>query len=194
MPESKRHARLCELLYQVLSRVAAGAHAVGADQFVYFDAANPQRCLAPDAFVKLGVADSLFSVWRAWEHGAPELCVEILSPSDTKEYLAFETKLERYRSLGTRELVIYDVEAAKGARLRVFDRIDDDLVERVIENEKTPSAVLGALGGTYEWLVAPIDDVGDALRLAHDGALVPSQADRIAELEREVARLRTTAR
>jgi Uma2 family endonuclease len=197
LPESKRHARLCELLYDVLSSIAGGAHAVGADQFVYFDAANPKRCLAPDAFLKLGVADSLFPIWRSWEHGAPELCVEILSPSDTKEFLTLEKKLERYKSLGTRELVIFDVEAPPGSRLRVLDRIEDDLVERVVENERSPSIVLGELGGRFTWVVAPGDDLGDALRLTRDGVLVPTDAEeqqaalaRVAELEREVGRLR----
>ena len=36
-------------------------HTVGADQFVYFDAAAPRRCLAPDAFVTLGVQDHDFA-------------------------------------------------------------------------------------------------------------------------------------
>ena len=39
------------------------------------------------------------------ERGTPELCVEVLSPSDSQEKLSFQEKLDRYRALGTRELV-----------------------------------------------------------------------------------------
>ena len=55
---------------------------VGCDQFVYLDASDPRRCLAPDGFVKLGAPQEMFASWRVWEKGAPELCIEVLSPSD----------------------------------------------------------------------------------------------------------------
>ena len=201
---SLRHGRLCELVYQLLARISAGAHAVGPNQFVYFDAANPKRCLAPDAFLKRGVKPTLFPSWKTWQHGAPELCVEILSPSDTEEVLTLENKMERYRSLGVEELVLFDADAPAGKRLRVFDRIEGDLVARLIEGETTPSVVLSTLGAPASFVVAPYGEVGDALRLARDGALIPSDAEerdtaneernaalrRVAELEREIARLK----
>jgi hypothetical protein len=177
MPEGKRHARLCELLFQGISRVAGGAHAVGADQFVYYDASNPKRCLAPDVFLKLDVPDSLFETFLSWERGAPEMCVEILSPSDTKEFLPLTTKMERYRSLGTRELVLFHADGEKGSRLRVFDRIEGDLVERLVENERTPALALSALRGKAEWCVLPSGELGDALRVICDGVVVPSDAE-----------------
>jgi hypothetical protein len=186
-------------MYQLFSRISGGAHAVGADQFVYFDAANPKRCLAPDAFLKVGVRESLFSSWKTWRHGAPELCVEILSPSDTEEVLTLDSKMERYRSLGVDELVLFDTDAPVGKRLRVFDRIDGDLVERLVEGETTPSVVLSSLGAPISFIVAPAPEVGDALRLERQGALVLSDAEerdaalqRVAELEREIARLKGT--
>ncbi|WP_437931791.1 hypothetical protein WMF37_21890 [Sorangium sp. So ce291] len=40
------------------------------------------------------------------------------------------------------ELVAFDPEAAPGERLRVWDRIDGDLVERVVEGERSPCTVL----------------------------------------------------
>jgi hypothetical protein len=206
-----RHGRLCELVYQLLARISAGAHAVGADQFVYFDAANPKRCLAPDAFFKRGVPPTMFPSWKTWEHGAPELCVEVLSPSDTEEVLTLETKMERYRSLGVEELVLFDTDAPIGKRLRVFDRIEGDLVERLVEGETTPSVVLSVLGTPVSFVVAPAPVVGDALRLQRHGELVLVDAEerdvatkqrdvaneerdsalrRVAELEREIARLK----
>jgi hypothetical protein len=57
-PESERlgqgmlHRGQCAALYQVLRRVLGDDHSAGADNFVYYDAADPRRVLAPDAFVR----------------------------------------------------------------------------------------------------------------------------------------------
>ncbi|MBL0196751.1 MAG: hypothetical protein IPQ09_21510 [Myxococcales bacterium] len=37
--------------------------------------------------MKLGVPGESITSWKTWQKGAPELCVEILSPSDTEEKL-----------------------------------------------------------------------------------------------------------
>ena len=212
MPESLRHGQLCQLLYQILSRHLGPSSTVGKDNFVYFDASNRRRCLAPDAFVKLGVAQELFDSYRTWEKGTPELCAEVLSPSDTKEKLSLDEKLRRYHALGTRELVAFDVDAPEGQRLRAWDRIAQDLVERVVEAETTICATLG-----LQWVLAPGGpELPVALRLARpSGELLPTgeeaalareqaalagkeaeraekEAERAAreEAEREVARLR----
>ncbi len=163
--QGKRHLHLCFALYQMISRVAGDEHAKGADQFVYFDAADPRRCLAPDVFVKLGVPDSMFETWKAWEHGAPDVAFEVLSPSDTPERWTFREKLKRYRALGVRELIVFDVDAPAGKRLRAWDRIDEDLVERVVEGERTPCVTLGV-----HLLVAPVEKHPVALRVARDPA------------------------
>jgi hypothetical protein len=136
---------------------------VEGDQFVYYDAANPKRCLAPDGFVKLGVPQEDFTSWRMWEKGAPDLAVEVLSPSDTAEPITLDEKLERYGSVGVRELVIFDVDAPDGARLRAWDRIDDVLVEREVVDERTPCLTLGGL-----FLLAPAEERAAALRLSRD--------------------------
>ncbi len=189
LPESKRHHMLCELLHQLLAHAIQRRHSIGADQFVYYDASNRRRCLAPDAFVKLDVPDTVFDSWKTWEHGAPELCVEILSPSDTVEKLTFTEKLRRYRALGVRELVAFDIDAPVGERLRVWDRIEGDLVERVVEDETTTCLTLSA-----HWvLAAGGPDLPVALRLASPGLwLTEAEAERQAKeaAEREVARLR----
>jgi hypothetical protein len=64
-----------------------------------------------------------------------------------------------------RELVAYDAEAPAGTRLRIWDRVEDDLVERAIESERSPCRTLG-----LHWVVAPIGDDPAALRLARDAA------------------------
>ena len=204
MPESTVHGLLCDLVCQILRHALGREHSIGKDNFVYFDATHPRRCIAPDGFVKLNFPRDVFPTWRTWERGAPELCVEILSPSDTKEKLSFPEKLRRYRAMGTRELIAFNADAPAGSRLRAWDRIEDDLVERVVEGETTPCLVLG-----LHWVLAPGgEDLPVALRLAKDtdgrellltgeeaahAALVTADAARLdaeaARLDAEAARL-----
>jgi hypothetical protein len=65
----------------MIRAVCAPEHAVGADQLVDFDASNPRRCLAPDAFVTLGVRDHDFESYKVSEEGTPHVAFEVLSPS-----------------------------------------------------------------------------------------------------------------
>jgi hypothetical protein len=163
MGQSGRHYLMCKALYEILRAAAGPESTVACDAFVYFDAANPKRCLAPDGSVKLGIPQHLFDAWFAWEHGAPELAFEILSPSDSPERWTFEEKLERYRALGVLELVVFHADGVPGERLRVWDRIDGDLVERVVKDEKTPCLTLDAF-----LLVGPVDELAAGVRLARD--------------------------
>lgn len=188
MPESKRHLLLRTALFLLLRRELEGRAAVGCDQFVYWNGREPRRCLAPDAFVKLGVEDSLFDSWKCWEQGgAPELAVEIVSEFDRPED-RIELKIDRYHELGVREVVYFDPDAPFGERVRVWDRITDDLVERVVEHERTPCLTLG-----LHWVVAPIAAVPAALRLSRDPEgkqLLLTDDERVAELETELSRRR----
>ncbi len=186
--EGLRRGRICELLWVVVTRLLGGAHAAGKDNFVYYDANDPKKCLAPDGFVKLGVAQTLFDTWKVWENGAPELCVEILSPSDAKEFLPLATKMKRYRALGTKELVIFNVELPVGARLRSFDRLRGDLVERIVENDTTPCLTLTqALGARFDWVLARGDGVDVTLRLTRDGILLQTDKEELTALRAELA-------
>ena len=185
MGQSHRHMRLCEVLYHLLCGVLPGEHAtVGADQFVYFDPRDPRRKCAPDAFVKLGVPAEAITSWKTWEKGAPELCVEILS--DTEEKQTLPEKLERFGAMGVLEVVVFDADAPVGSRIRAWESVKGDLVERVVERESTFSVVLG------KWfVVAPYLAEGlpalfrleAALRLADDAdgkpaSLVPTPDER----------------
>jgi hypothetical protein len=156
---------MCKALYEILRAAAGPESTVACDAFVYFDASNPKRCLAPDGSVKVGIPQHDFDSWKSWERGAPELAFEILSPSDSPERWTFEEKLERYRALGVHELVVFHADGEPGARLRVWDRIDGDLVERVVEGERTPCLTLDA-----SLLVGPIDDVPACIRVAQDAS------------------------
>jgi hypothetical protein len=184
MPESMLHLLVRTLLFQILTRALAGKAAVGCDQFVYWNAKDPRVCLAPDGFVKLGAEQDIFRNWKTWERGTPELAVEVKSEWDKR---AWSDKLDAYRELGVRELVFFDPEGVAGSRLRVWDRIDDDLVERVIAEERTPCLVLG-----LHWVVASGGDVVAGLRLAEDalGARMLLTKEEAAEEGKAVAERR----
>ena len=196
--QSRRHLHLCKALYEILrGAVSLAANTVGADQFVYFRANDVRRCLAPDGFVKLGQPDADFDSWKTWERGAPEVAFEVLSPSDTDESWSLEEKIERYHELGVRELVAFNVDGEPGRRLRVWDRVNGDFVERVVENERTPCLTLG-----LHLAVAPItvDDGAHypaCVRLARDADatdLLPTtdEARRAADEARRAAERRAT--
>lgn len=193
--QSRRHLHLCKALYEILrAAVPLDESTVGADQFVYFRANDARRCLAPDVFVKVDRPDADFGSWKTWEWGAPELAFEILSPSDTEEMWSVEEKLGRYHELGVQELVLFDVDAPPGERLRVWDRIDGDFLERVVEDERTPCVTLGLYVVVAPVLVDESSRYPVCVRLSRtaDGSDLVStaaEARRDAELARQDAEL-----
>ncbi len=204
MPESKRHFKLRTALYAILELALGKAAVLGSDQFVYWNAREPRRCLAPDVFVYVGRVDEDFPSWKCWERGGPpQLAIEIVSASD-EEPIRWSEKLERYHELGVQELVRFDADA-DGGRIRVWDRITDDLVERLVEGDVTECLTLDPLlGAGVDWVAAPLGAYPHALRLRRAGLLLPTPeeeasahaeqaraaAQRIAELEAELARRR----
>lgn len=192
MPETKRHLELRTLLYTILKHSFGSVAHIGSEQFVYYRAADPRRCVAPDAFVRRGGPDSPFDTWKTWERGAPELCVEIASTSDER---GWDDKLSAYHDMGVLELVLFDADAEPGSRLRVWDRVEEDLVERVVEADRSRSTVLQCT-----WVVRAIEAYPAALRLEDDhGEPLPTPTEaearardaaerRVAELEAELRR------
>jgi hypothetical protein len=184
--ETSRHLVLRTALWQLieLDLDRSQRHTVSSEQFVYFNARDPRRCCAPDVYVKLETRVADIRTWKVWERGAPELAVEITSPSD-RERWTWEEKLERYHELGVRELARFNPDAEAGNRLHVWDRIDDDLVEREVQGDLTPCLTLGLF-----WTVGRVRDF-PGLRLARDAEghdLLPTPDERIAQLEAELAR------
>jgi Uma2 family endonuclease len=183
VPESKLHLELRALLYALLKYSFARHHSIGSEQFVYWDPTDPRACLAPDAFVRLGEPDSHFKTWKVWERGAPELAVEIQSEWDQGE--PWELKLRKYPKLGVRELVAFDPD--KG-QLRVWDFVENDLVERDLAGAGAGSNVLPGY-----WVVVPDLELGPSLRLsrtADGGALYPTAVEAEAEARRVEAEAR----
>jgi Putative restriction endonuclease len=193
--ESKLHLELCTLLYQVLTLAFADRASIGCDQFVYWDAKDPRASLAPDAFVRLGPPDEKFRTWKVWERGAPHVAVEVISHTDVGER-AWEAKLDKYAHLGVKELVRFEPEAHEPS-LCIWDRVENDLVERDVVGRSAPSLVLPG-----HWLLVDDPELGATLRLSHDALgerLYPTPTEarrreaeaaeaRIRELEAELAR------
>ncbi|CAN5263880.1 hypothetical protein BH09MYX1_BH09MYX1_65530 [soil metagenome] len=174
--QSPRHLNLCFLLRELLLRAVTPNDTVGMDAFLYFDEEDAHEKCAPDAFVKLGVPDARYTSWKTWQKGAPELCVEILSPSDTRETLTQAEKLERFETMGVGEVVFFDVDEPEGTRLRAWDRVAGKLVPRVIEHERTECKTLnrwfhvGRLDKEPAALVLAADEAGNGRILTHEEA------------------------
>jgi Uma2 family endonuclease len=195
MPEGYAHLVLRTFLFRLLRFALGPEHSVGSDQFVYWNASDPKRKLSPDVFVRLGAPQTSFGSWKTWEQaGVPDLAVEIVSPNEG-DGIAWDDKLARYHELGVKELVRFDPEAAEGRRLRAWDRVREDLVEREVAGDSTPCLTVGP-----SWTVRPVEGQPAGLRLVDDaGQLleVPEEAEarhraiaeaRVRELEAEIER------
>jgi hypothetical protein len=184
-------------LYQIVRLAFGDGALVSTDQFLYWDPTNPKRCLAPDLGVRVGTRNELLKTWKTWEHGAPQVGVEIIGPSDATE-LPWSKKFERYRQAGIGELVRFNVLGDK-PELTLWDLVDGDLVERDLAD---PEALFSDALGLY-WCIVPDARLKAMLRLSRDREgqdLLPTPAEhakseaervalaRIAELEAELAR------
>jgi hypothetical protein len=82
-----------------------------------------------------------------------------VSPNEDAER-HWSDKLGRYFECGVAEVVRFDPAAPEGARLRVWDRLDDDLVERVVILDRTACVTL-----TLGWVVSPVAEEPVGLRV-----------------------------
>lgn len=196
--EGRPHFLVRTYLYRLLRHALGDTASVGSDQFVYWNARDPKKKLAPDVFVRMGTCIRLFGTWKTWENGAPHLAVEIVSPTED-DWLGWDEKLGRYHEAGIDELVRFDPQAPDGKRVRVWDRLDGDLVERAVAEDCTRCRTLG-----WYWRVTPVEDAPVGLGLTRDAAgrerlYLPEEEERrakedaerrVVELEAEIARLR----
>jgi hypothetical protein len=184
VPEGKRQLNLRTALYLVLQDAFAATDAIGSDQFVYWDPTDPKKCLAPDVFVKRGVPDTQFELWKVWERGAPDLAVEIVSKSD-RPADDWETKLSRYHASGIAELVRFDpLDAVQP--IRVWDCFEGDLVERAAG----APALRACVALDLWWVVVEHPVFGPTLRLARDRegrTLLPTPDEERVRLAQELA-------
>ena len=199
VPETGVHLELRTALYLLVRDFVGERGAVGSEQFVYWDPSDPRQCLAPDLIVRIGATPGPFPTWKIWERGAPHLAVEVASPFDAGE-AEWQRKLARYRKSGINEVARFDPEDAEHP-LRLWDRLEGDLVERDLTGEH--ALLCDTLG--VHWCVREDATLGRVLRLSLDAlgqTLVPTAAERertatereraaterIAELEAELRR------
>jgi Uma2 family endonuclease len=191
VPETELHLELRVLLYQLLKDYLNTSATVGSDQFIYFNAADPKQVLAPDVYVCTRPQPDLIQAWKVWERGTPEVAVEVVSSSDSRDS-AWSAKLARYNALGVQELVRFNPEGTLDNCLQIWDRVEGRLLQRqspigVVQ----PSLVLGLY-----WVLAPAEQHSLALRIATSEAiesLVPTRIERAA-LEAQARQLEAQAR
>ena len=94
-----------------------------------------------------------------------------------------KVKLRRYHQLGVRELLFCNVDEIAGKRLRAWDLIDGDLVERVVERDTTPCL---SLGDAYAWTIARAEQWEVALRLMSRGEIVALDSEKLEATSREL--------
>lgn len=193
VPAGFDHLIVRTFLFRLLSFALGREHTVCSEQFVFWDASNAKRRLAPDVFVCVNYPqpEHLGSL-QTWQgRKAPDLAVEIMSPTEG-DGTTWEEKLARYHQLGVLELVRFDPSAPEGKRLRVWDRVNGDLIERQIGADRTPCLALG-LSWTVRGIPAPtgellglrlVDDEGRLLLIEEETA-AKARAD--AEIRAEAA-------
>jgi len=164
VPESRAHLRIRTALWLMLEREFKDRAIVGSEQFVYWDPTDPKQCLSPDIMVWLGPPDHSWTSWKIWERGAPHLAVEVISDSDARDR-PWRRKFAAYQRTGVLELVRFEPADARNP-LRIWDRVDGDLVEREVSTlEREHSEVLDLY-----WCVEPSPEFGSMLRLSRDSA------------------------
>jgi Uma2 family endonuclease len=180
VPETARHFKARALLAASIEHALGDGALVCSDQFLYWDATDPRRCLAPDVAFRVGAKRDVPDTWKTWERGAPHVGIEIVSDADSSE-LRFDEKLARYRQAGVLEVVRYDWDDAERP-IRIWDRVDGDLTERDLAD---PEALRCDPLGWY-WCQRRDPELGLVLRLARrpDGSdlvLTPLESERAAK-------------
>lgn len=201
MGESAEQGEIIRLLLSTLGVLGAERRwnhvYLGADQFFAWLREEPMVRVSPDIYLLDDPpSPPLPKSWQTWQagHKPPRWAVEIVSDDWKKDY---DDAPLKYAQLGTRELVIFDPEAARGGELRgtrvalqVYRRGDDGAFVQVYRGDgPAPSEQIGA------FLV--VQRVGETVRLrvardAQGDDRVPTAEERVRALEAELARLRGT--
>ena len=93
---------------------------------------NDRTVLQPDVVVICN--KEVFQDDKVW--GAPDMVIEILSPSTAERDLVY--KLSKYRGSGVREYWIVDL---KKERVIVYDFSDEDIISFYTFDDKVPVAI-----------------------------------------------------
>jgi Uma2 family endonuclease len=154
---------------------------VGADQYVGWDADDPEKVLSPDVYVLPGVEPGEeFDFWKVWQTGiVPSFALEIVSKRKKKDYA---TVPPLYGELGVGELIIFDPRYRRrreGLRFQVYRKVARRGFVRVeaTNADRVRSRALGC------WIRVVGEGKAQRLRLAAEPAgdvLVPTAAEKAA--------------
>lgn len=162
VPESLLHVQLRTALWQLLDEHFGDRGLAGTDQLVYWDRTDPTKNLAPDTYFGLGPQRLPLTSWKTWERGTPDLAIEFVSDSASAERVKWKS-VARYTTLGVRELLRSDRRGDRSL-LEAWDIEGGVAHPRVIDERLvTPCRTLDCT-----FVVAPIDGIGRAVRLARD--------------------------
>ena len=164
---------------------------VAGDQFFAWVRHEPQVRISPDVYLLDDPPPPPYpAMWRTWLPGqaAPRFAIEVVSDDWAKDYILAPRK---YAQLGTRELVVFDPDAARRTR-----RVALQLFRR----DPTTGALVCVAAGAAPvhseeldaWLVVQQNPGGDRLRIARDPAgrdLVPTTEERANALAAQTAAL-----
>jgi Uma2 family endonuclease len=214
MGESAEQGEIIRILLSTLGVLAAergwGNVYLGADQFFAWLRSEPLVRVSPDVYLlDEPPPPPLPKSWQTWlaGHKAPRWAVEIVSDEWKKDY---EDAPPKYAQLGTRELVIFDPEAARSGSsvgptrvpLQVYRRDDDGAFvlvyrgEGPIQSEEIDAyLVVQHLGATVRLRVARDARAGDLVPTVEEAKLAADHRaetaeERVRVLEAELAKLR----
>jgi Uma2 family endonuclease len=156
---------------------------VSGNMLVYYEEGNKRRHLAPDVFVVRGIPKHERLNYLLWEEGkGPDLVIELTSKSTRREDQT--TKRDLYRDvLRVSEYFLFDPLAEYlDPPLQGFRLVAGEYAPIDPRDGRLPSEVTGL----------HLESRGRALRLYSPelGLVLPTPAERMAEAEAEVERLR----
>ncbi|MGI5863043.1 MAG: Uma2 family endonuclease [Myxococcales bacterium] len=173
--ESMEQGEIIAVLRSSLERLArqrGWEHVyVGANNYFAWAPERPREWVAPDVYVASAPPKPRPKIWKTWlpGHSPPHWALEIVSVDWKKDY---DQDPAKYEELGTRELVLFDPDAAKG-RTHTARRFPLTIYRRTAEGRLAVSYQGPGPAFSEElgiWLFPTSNDYQPLLRLSEDEA------------------------
>jgi Uma2 family endonuclease len=148
MAESDTHREEMQVyVIEVLEDLFAGQPDVyvAGNNFVYYDRADPKRCVSPDAYVVKGIEKRRRRVFKVWEEGGHTPCIVFEITSESTRVEDRRDKVAIYRDdLHVPEYFLFDPlgEWVRG-QLRGYRLVDEEYLPIAPVEDRLSSRVLG---------------------------------------------------
>ena len=156
---------------------------IGADQFFAWVPEHPLVRISPDVYLLDHPLKPLPGSWQMWlpGHRPPRLAFEIVSEGNWRK--DYQDIPKKYAQLGTKELVIFDPEAAAGRTKKIYQRFSLQIFRRAANG--LFNKIYSGLGPVHceelnAWLVSVEEDKQAYLRIARNAEgtdLVPTTVE-----------------